>query len=94
MNEVSLGENAAPGGYPGWLTLKFQCLAGEVLHGYTQAIGLLLQEHARPGGAQGVGGYPPRFAESIHKLNDERALPADLDDGLGVRVKVKDAGGN
>ncbi len=94
VDEVGLGEDAAPGGDAGWLPLEFQRQAGEVLHGDAQAVGLLLQEHARAGGAQRVGGHAPGLAEPVNKLHNEGALTADLDYGLGIRMKVEHAGGD
>ncbi len=89
--EVGLGEDAAPGSYSRRLSFELQRQAGEVLHGDAQAIRLLLKEHACAGGAQRIGGHAPRFAESVDEFDDKRALAADLDDRLGIRVKVQDA---
>ena len=54
VNEVALGKDAAPGGYPGRTAFTLERQAGEVVQADAQTVRLLLQEPSRAGGAERV----------------------------------------
>ena len=51
---------------------------GEIIDADAEAVGLLLQEPARAGGAERVGSHLPGLVQSTFQFDNQRALPADL----------------
>ena len=94
MDEVGLGKDAAPGGYPGSRAFELQSQARKVLHADANPVCLLLQEPARASSTERIGGDFPRLFQAIFQLYQQRALTADLHDSFDVGVTSQQAGGN
>ena len=94
VNEVALGENAAPGGDSRCLVLTFEGEAGKVLKAYAEAVCLLLEEPPCPRGAERVRRDLPRFFQPVFQDNDQGSLTANLYYGLDGRIQIEQSGGN
>jgi hypothetical protein len=89
MDEVALGENAAPGSYARRVAFAFQRSAGEIIQADADTVRLLLQEPACPRSAERVGNNLPGFLQTILKRYDERTLPADLNNGFYIGIEME-----
>ncbi len=92
MDQIGLGKDATPGGDARRTAFGAEGESREVLQADAKTICLLLQEPAGACGAEGIRGYLPRFLEAVLELDDEGALPTDLDNCLRIGMGSEEAG--